>query len=261
MNKRVLLTLAAAIGLIGLPSCIKRPKYRSRPLESISSRFEYVGTKDNVILHAKRLNKDETPYLFGTRGQWLAHGHKQSPIYPLYLSFHNVSSKPYVLAPKKIGLQLEPHTNIAKRLQSSSTIKAAGTLATGSAMSILAAGGGLYAWFSGAAIGSAALIFGAKAALITVPILVLGTPIAALIRSARSARINSKIKYDIKEKTLHREVTIYPGQQFDTLIFVKRTHYRTNFTLSLYEQNNPNNTIKFDVSLGQHRFIEPILTP
>ena len=258
MEKRSLSIFAILFCIIGLPSCIKMPKYRRRPLESLSSRFEYVGTNNKVIAHAKRLNNQEAEYLFGKRGTWLALESNQEPLYPIYLSFHNLSNTSYVLSPKNISLELEPHHQATKRLQTSSTGKAAGTIATGGIASLITAGGGLYAWFAGATIGSAALIFGAKAALITVPIILIGTPIIALIKSIRSSRTNRTITRDIKEKSLHTDVTIYPGQQFDTLVFVKRPNYRTNFDVTLHQSDNPDNTISFNISLGQHRFITQI---
>ncbi len=258
MNKRFLPVLVFFVGIISFPSCIKMPKYRRRPLESLSSRFEYVGSNNKMILHAKRLNHEEHYYLFGERGSWLEQESNQTPIYPLYISFHNLSNTSYVLSPENIGLKLESHRTVVKSLQSSTTGKAAGTLAAGSAISVVTAGGGLYALFAGAAIGSTALMFGAKAALVTIPVLIIGTPIVSIFRSIRSSRINSTINDDLREKTLYKPIIIHPGQQFDTLIFVKRQHYRTNFSLMLTELEYPEKTLAFNVALGHNRFVAHI---
>ncbi len=240
--------------IIGLPSCVKTPKYRQKSLESLHTRFDYAAAKNNVMLRAKKLTKEENRKLFGIRGKALSR-ESNIPAYTIYLSIHNLSNKLYVLSPDNISLTLEPYQKIAKRMQSSTVVKAAGTLAGGTVASIITAGGGLYALFAGAAIGSTALVFGAKAALVAVPIIVIGTPIAAIIKSIRATKINRKVKRDICDKTLHAEIVIYPGQQFDTLIFVKRLDYRTNFTITLHEEDNEEDILAFDVSLNQNRFI------
>ena len=88
------------------------------------------------------------------------------------------------------------------------------------------------------------------------PFIVISTPIITLIKTISSARTNSKIKRDIKEKILQKKVAIYPGQQYDTLLFVQPIDYRSNFRLTLVEEDKPNKKIIFDINMKKNNFTQ-----
>jgi len=241
--------------ILVLAGCVKTPSYDPRPLKSISIESNYTGVAKNIILRVKKLTKAEIFHLFGKRGERFVNHHP--PLVPLHISIHNLSNSSLILDPKNIDLASLSYRSVSKKLQTSSIGKTIRTIGYGLLTAVLT--------FSASAFGimydysdcNNSWMDNSKLLMnVAVPLIIISTPIIALIRTISSARTNSKIKRDIREKILHKKVTIYPRQQYDTLLFLQPADYRSNFTLTLVEEGKSNKTITFNIGMKKNNFVQ-----
>ncbi len=224
-----------------LAGCVKTPSYDPRPLKSISIESNYTAVAKNVILRVKKLTKSEIFHLFGKRGEWLENHHL--PLVPLHISIHNLSNTSLILDPKNIDLESLSYRSVSKQLQTSSIGKIIRTIGYGALIAALTMSAGIFGIMH-------------DYSDIAGPLIIISTPIIAFIKTIRSARTNGKIKRDIREKILRKKITIYPGQQYDTLLFVQSADYHSNFTLTLVEEDKSNKTITFNVGMKKNNFVQ-----
>jgi hypothetical protein len=64
-----------------------------------------------------------------------------------------------------------------------------------------------------------------------------------------------RVKKDIKEKTLHEQITINSGDHYEGLIFVKSADYTPQFSVTMHEKGNTKKTVAFDVDLRHQEII------
>jgi len=230
--------------------CTKRPSYDPRPLKSISIESNYTAVVKNIILRVKKLTKAEIFHLFGKQGE------RFENLVPLHISVHNLSNTSLILDPKNINLVSLSYRSVGKQLQTSSIGKTIRTIGYGALMAVLAMGAGVFGIMHDYSDRNNSWIDNSKLLVnVAVPLIIISTPIVALTRTISSARTNNKIKRDIREKTLHKKVTICPGQQFDMLLFVQSIDYRSDFTLMLVEENKSNKTIEFNIRMKKNDFV------
>jgi len=225
------------------------PQYRKRPLNCVHERFSYQSTQNNVSVQVKRLNEDEKYTLFGQRSVWLYDTKSNQPIYPLYISIHNLSDTTYEISPESIDLELTPYTNIAHCLKTNSFGRGAKTFAIGSSILLATAIPAVAVAIANSKAPNGPLAPKKGSAFeFAITAEFFGTLFSTLFVTLRSAWVNTKIKHDLKEKTLHSTKLIYPGQQFDTLVFVGHANYQDNFIIELDDSDNIKNSLTFTVA-------------
>jgi hypothetical protein len=84
----------------------------------------------------------------------------------------------------------------------------------------------------------------------------MGIPIAAAVgllpffgMGIKSMVMNNRIKKDLHDKMITGYMTIYSGEKYEGLIFVKRADYKPQFNIVIHELNNRQSAIVFDVQL------------
>lgn len=238
------------VALCILSGCFEKQQYYNHHMLSLTPHINFKSTKQNITLRAKRFNKQNCIQLFGSRGKKLiTHRHKSS-IYPIQLSITNKSNNTLLLEDNNINIPIMKYNKVARRMQHSTTIRAMGLLASGIALATITALGGFTIIGIGIITATAPLaIIGAVACASAPFMLLVGTPVSTTVNSVKNLRVNTNIKKDIKNKSLVRNVIIKPGQKIDTLIFVKGQNYRNKFRLKLYNQENPQEMVIFNVTL------------
>ncbi len=238
-----------------LSGCVKTPSYNPRPLKSISIESNYTAVAKNVILRVKKLTKAEIFHLFGKRGERFKNHHLS--LVPLHISIHNLSNTSLILDPKNIDLESLSYRSVSKQLQTSSIGKTIRTIGCGALMAVLTMGAGFFGIMHDYSDRNNSWIDNSKLLVnIAVPLIIISTPFIAFIKTIRSARTNGKIKRDIREKILRKKVTIYSGQQYDTLLFVQSVDYRSNFTLTLVEEDKPGKITTFNIGMKKNNFVQ-----
>ncbi len=240
-----------------LAGCGKTPSYNPKSLKSIALKSDYTGIENNIILRIKKLSDAEISHLFGKRGERFENHH--SPLIPLHISIHNLSNTSLILDPKNVTLDSLSYRAVSKHLQTSSIGKTIRTIGYGALTATLATGasfvGILYGW---ASCNDSYVNNSNSFIKITAPLIIIATPIIAFIKTISSARTNNKIKRDIREKILRNNVTIHPGQQYDTLLFVRAVDYHAQFTLTLIEKNKnkTDKPITFNAIMKKNSFVQ-----
>ena len=218
--------------ILMLAGCVKTPSYNPKSLKSITPESDYTGIENNVILRVKKLSDAEIFHLFGKRGEQFEN--HRSPLIPLHISIHNLNNTSLILDPKNVTLDSLSYQAASKHLQTSSIGKTIRTIGYGALTATLATGASIVGLLYGYASCNDSYIDSSKSFInITAPLIIIATPIIAFIKTISSARTNNKIKRDIRDKILRKNVTIYPGQQYDTLLFVRAIDYRSQFRLAL----------------------------
>lgn len=227
------------VGLFILPGCYKTPQYHKKPLNCLYERFSYKKTENNVSVQVKRLNEDEKYRLFGQRSVFLYDAKTYQPLYPIHISIYNMSDTTYELSPENIDLTLTPYQKVAHQMKTSSFAKGAKTYVAGHL--VIFATSVPYILATKRSEATPAFRYALNLAAF-------GTLFSTLLTTMRSTWINTKIRHDLREKTLHEARLIYPGQQFDTLVFVKQPDYRDNFSLRLDDSHNTKNHLLFTIA-------------
>ena len=236
-----------------LTGCVKTPSYNPKSLKSIALKSDYTGIENNIILRVKKLSEAEISHLFGKRGEQFEN--HRSPLIPLHISIHNLSNTSLILDPENVTLDSLSYRVVSKHLQTSSIGKTMRTIGYGALTATLAAGATIVGSLYGYASCNDSYIDNSESFIkITAPLIIIATPIIAFVKTIRSARTNTKIKRDLKEKILRNNVTIHPGQQYDTLLFVRAIDYHAQFTLTLIEENKnkTDKTIAFNVTMKKN---------
>jgi hypothetical protein len=237
MNKKNIGFLLA--GLMLLPSCMRVPSYKRRSLELFKNNFTYTNTQENITVRAKRLSIPEKDYLFNGRSQVLY------AIETLCFSIHNLSQHTYCISPETIGLEHISYKDINAMLTKTNSL---------SRFSGAAAGGVLTALPF--IIVSMETLPTDASAVIILPVflgmLVVGIPLslAFLAQGIKSVVMNNRISRDLKEKSLHTQVAIKPGEHYEGIIFVNPSDYLPNFNVTLHQKDNAETNVIFDVELG-----------
>jgi hypothetical protein len=225
--------------LVFLPGCIKVPTYQRKPFQSESDHCVYRDTKKDVIVQTKLLSKEDENVFFGDRSAWI----HNNDIQVIHLSVDNVSNVKYLLSPADIDLLVMSCRDIEKLMKTNSVGKLAGSTVSG-----------LLSWSFGSTaifvIGDMGIASGFVAAALLVPGVVCANVALILFgKSIKSMVMNRRISKDLKEKMLHKKVTINSGDHYEGLIFVRSADYKPEFTMTLHEKDNKKNILTFDVDL------------
>ena len=222
-------------GLVLLPGCILRvPSYRRQPLAIVGDNFLYNETQANLNIRAKELNLSEKYYLFDNRSDLS----RRNRVRIVYISVNNLTNVDYVLSPNNISVKQVSSADINTMMKKTSS----------SGRFVVAGVGGLSSAGAGGivAISSVFAIAGGTAmAIVSAPLLLCG-----LAQGIKSVVMNARIEKDIKEKTLHKKVIVYSGEQYEGLLFVKSSDYIPQFAITMYENNHVDNSVTFDVNLN-----------
>jgi len=236
--------------LVFMPGCAKLRSYKQKPLRSLSSYITYEDEQDKVKLYAKQYDRQDCMQLFGSRGSRLVHHKHASSIYPIQISIKNTSDITWELNKHSVNLKLTPYYQVAHRIQNHTVLRMVSLVAIGAGVTALTAVGGvalltlgMFTWSIPAAIAGGALCA-------SVPFMLLvNTPLTTTINGIQSLRTNTQIKQDMRRKTLTKHIVIEPGQHLDTLLFVKGINYKPEFPITLFDTNDTNHRINFNVQL------------
>ncbi len=244
-NNKSFLGLFLAV-LVLLPGCMHVPTYQRKSLKSVNDHCTYRGAEKNVIMRAKKLSQAEKNYLFGDRNRLI-----NDELQGIYVSVHNLGNVPYVFSHDHIYVRQIKYGDVIRSMRKTSSI----VRLTGSA---------LIAW----PVLPVAIVLSPVAIVpIMVPILTAGMvgflagfsavggvlSLTFLAYGIKSIVMNRRISKDLKEKTLHEKVTINPGDSYEGLMFVKAVDYNPQFSVTMHEKDNRNNTVTFDVDLRQNK--------
>lgn len=244
-----------------LSGCAKEKKIQVPRLRSLSSYIDYQETKHGITLCAKKLSVDDCKPLFGKRSKFLfKKSRRKQPIYPIQLSISNQTESPISLKPKNISLSLTPCKDVVARVGQNTALQVVGGIAcTVLAASLLVAGavfaltsGGMFtALFGsvGASVAAPLIVIGLSAVIVTPFFLVIGTPVVSTLKGVHSAQKNAMLKQELDNKTLSTELFIDQGQTIDTVIFVSRSQYNKNFTITFTQPNATTQIATFHVDL------------
>lgn len=218
--------------------CLRVPGYESKPLSVLSGRFNGTSIKKHVTVRAKVMNKKDMTDLFGRRGSWLVR-HRRSSFIPLHISIENHGDRSLILSPELISLATVPYQTVCERMSSNGGMWAFGTLMLGYPAGILLGLGGFFAIPIGSSIGSSSLVNIGWISLATGFSLTVATPFVAMSNAVRSSEANKELEIDLYQKMLKDNTVIRPYEHFETLIFVKRSEYKSEFTVSLHPVDEP----------------------
>ncbi len=223
--------------LVLLPGCMRVPTYTSRSLQSVSNHCAHRDTEKNVIVQTKLLSKEDTITLFGDRSASLSNNDIQT----MHLSIHNVSDVKYILSPADVDLTTISHQDVAKTMKTSSASSFGKGVISG------AAGAGAIGWgVTGSMLCDSIMI-----AYVCLPLgaMAAGLTFVFFGSSIKSMVMNRRVSKDLKEKILHKKVTINSGDHYEGLMFVKSSDYTPQFAVTMHEKDNKKNTLTFDVDL------------
>jgi hypothetical protein len=243
MNKKSIGLFLA--GLVILPGCISVPSYKQRTLHVFNDSSLSKQTEKGVSLHAKRLNSSEKEYLFNGRAAT-----PLNDIEILYIAIYNLSCNDYILSPSGIELPQISYQDVLQEMKTSTVARLTGAAAAGAAplgtLAILNTPEIPFLLFPMIILcNSMAIVplLGATLAASSIPFL------ALLATSIKSVVMNTRIRNDLHEKTLHQQVFIKSGNKYEGLIFVTSSDYLPNFNVTLHQKDNAENSVTFDVDL------------
>jgi hypothetical protein len=230
------------VALILLPGCMRVPTYQCKPLKLASDHCVYHGTANNVIVQTKLLSREDKNALFGDRSASI----HNNDIQVIHLSINNLSNVKYLLSPADIDLSIMSCRDVEKLMKTNSVGKLAGSTVSGA-----------FSWSFGAtavfAIGDLGVSSVPVAAAILAPSVVCASIALILFgKSIKSMVMNRRISKDLKEKMLHKKVTINSGDHYEGLIFVRSADYKPEFSVTMHEKGSTKNTVTFDVDLRQN---------
>lgn len=226
--------------LVLLPGCMHVPTYQRKSLQSVSDHCTYRGAEKNVTMRAKLLSRADKSALFGSRST-LIH---DNDLQVIYVSIHNLSSVHYLSSPSDIDLAMIPYHDVAQLIKTSSV----SGLVRGVAFSVISAVAPAGAMAFGMLMQLPVLCYGTLA----IGVVSAGVALTFFGTSIKSIVMNSRITKDLAEKTLHGLIVISSGEQYDGLIFVKSSDYNPQFSVTMHEKDNKNNTVTFDVDLRKN---------
>jgi hypothetical protein len=245
MKKQNLSYFFLVLSLIALPGCFRVPSYHRQSLHILNTNFSDIKSEKGVVIRAKRLSEDEKQELFGQRAV-LLHDSSNLPIYPVYFSIHNLSKVSYVISPKDIDLELVSYQEAAKCMKVGGTgrfFKREGLWLAGT-------------WIGGATLGGLlglyTSLFMLHALCIGGAVFVTSFGVATMVNTGlwiKTIWLNTRVRQDLRDKTLHEKTVIYPGQQYDALVFVNRLDYKPNFSVTMHEKDDQKKNITFNFSV------------
>lgn len=239
-NNKSFFGLICAILLL-LPGCMHVPTYRSESLNNVDNTFTHKYIEKNVTFQAKLVTTPEVHYLFGPQNKNLV---KNTKI--IYLSINNLSETDYILAPENISIASLTCKDVTKLIKTTNT----GARFAGAAISgVVASPVPFNIWLHciGPVVGlpSVVMLPFIIASAIAIPL-----GVVFLAKGIKSAVMNRRIKKDLKEKMIHKKITIKSGQHYEGLIFVKTANYKPDFTVTLRTKKNINN-VEYNINLNQ----------
>lgn len=258
MNKHSQLYALAIIGILFVPGC-KRPIHKQPYLRPLTSYIDYHTIKQGITLRVKQLSAQDCKPLLGERAHRLFKKHRRRrPVIPLQLSITNDTHNLAALDPKNIDLPLADPRAIATRLQRNSFIQAFGGIAAGLVVTTVLALGSVFALSASGillviigsmkALAPLALL-GGSALLVTPFFLIIGTPVVSTIKGVQTTKNNQLIKREIKDHSLKHALIIEPHQTIDTLIFVEKSQFQQQFTITIANPEKAQEKISFHVTL------------
>lgn len=242
MKKSIHIFILFCLGFVIIPGC-KVAQYRKSSLPKIDT---YALKKNGVELGVKNLSKNDISDIFGKESR-----KKIRKNCCLHISVKNNSDSLLVLDPKNIEI---PQINVEaivknfqicrlSRMGAGAILSPLITFPAGIALSYVTT------W--------AVFFFTGTIFAIIPPVIILGagiTPPAIFVsRASKWHSYNCLIKKDIEEKTISKKITIYPQQQFDGLIFVKKIDLKNkrSFNLKLYNKENKSIEYIFSIKTDQ----------
>jgi hypothetical protein len=236
MNKKSIGFLLA--GLILLPSCMRVNKYHPQSLKMLRDKVMHGETKESVTIRAKRLNEFEKEYLFNKHIGELEGNQFQI----VYVFIDNMSEIQYELLPNSIDLEHLSCADVVKQMKKTST--AGRAIASSLATS--------YAVAAGINISREMMWPGCDILpILFIPVLGTAVSIAAITGASaiQSWVMNRRINDDLKKKVLSENLIIEPYSHYEGLIFVKSSDYRPSFNVTMYEKDDYNKNIVFEVNM------------
>ncbi len=224
------------VGLVLLPGCMHVRRYRPQSLKMLRDKTMHIEMKKDLTVRAKRLTEFEKEYLFGEH----LGGFESNAFQVIYLSVNNMSGTQYGLLPDFIDLQYLSYTDVVKQVKKTSTVGRAAIAGLGWGYMIVGAK-------EIAAPGCGILFIPFAPFMAVAGIITMVTGVAAI----KSLVMNRRIDKDFKGKMLHGKDVVKAYGHHEGLIFVKAADYRHNFTVTIYETNNTENVLVFDVSLDK----------
>jgi hypothetical protein len=228
--------------LVLLPGCMHVPTYKRRSLQSVSSHSVHRDTENNVIVQAKLLSQEDKTVLFGDRGASL----NNNDIQVIHLSVDNESDAKYMLSPADIDFSVMSCRDVKKLMKTSSADAIVGVGISAGAIGASVWTVGMIGKTAASASAIIPVIFWSAVGVYCVGI---GMGLVFIGKSIKSIIMNTLISKDLKEKMLHKKVTINPGDYYEGLIFVKSADYTPQFSVTMHEKGNTKNTVTFDVDL------------
>ena len=241
--------IGLALGtLVLLPSCYHVPFYKKKGLRFIDTNCNYYMTTENIIVQSKRLDEYDKQELFGEYSQRLIDKKTKQAMDVIYLSINNFSTCNYLLTPSSIDLETIPYAKVISLMKTSPFAR---TIGAGASYGGIYASGFLsYVGVWGIGLGSPMGI------LFPMGLIGMGASIASLVKllsfSRTSMKMNKEIMKDLEEKMLihEKQSIIGAGDKKEFLLFVKPTHFKSNFKLTLYEQNKKlDKQVTFNIQL------------
>ena len=225
------------VGLILLPGCLHVPTYKGQSVHVMSSHSAYQDIENNVIMQVKLLSQEEQKALFGERSI-LIH---ENDIQVIHFSIHNVSNLHYSFSPADIDLAMISYRDIKKLMKTNSI----GGFASGVGF------GAISAKLIDLGVAGPMVCQSMIVAYVAFPLSIVATALTFVFfgKSIKSMIMNHRINKDLAKKTLYKKIIIKPGDHYDGFIFVKQADYNSQFKVSLYEKNNKENSVAFDVDL------------
>ena len=231
-TKQMFITSLIALGMVlTFSSCVK---YNPTSLRKIKPEYndDEVAHK-NVIIRVKQLGKKECKKLFDGRERPLFSGRKNKRSYPIQIIIENKSGTSWVLSPEQINSDLTPYQHIYQKMRTSTGWRIAGGVIVG----LFGCAFALMAVLSSPPPGSLSVLLG--------KITIISAPIAGCILAKSSIEANAELKNDLKKKTLHKDEVVKPGQFMRKIIFLKRKDYKLPFVITLENERNSADMIRF----------------
>ncbi len=232
MNKKNIGFLLA--GLLLLPSCMRVPTYKRRSLGIFQNNCTYRHTQNGITLSVKQLSHTEKDYLFNDRTT-----HTIDDIEAVYFHLSNLSQHDYNVGPASFDLKLVPRQDIDKMIKTtSSTSRFSGAAATSLSPFI----------FILTALNSPQAYIGVYLFHVS---MVLVAPLIAtfLAYGIKSVVMNDRISKDLREKNLHKNRVITSGNRYEGLIFVRKSDYSPQFTVTIHNSGDQHEQLIFDVDV------------
>jgi hypothetical protein len=221
MNKQTtLLTAVLAVGsLLLLAGCAK---YKAMPL----FQPKVLSDKKGLTLEHKVFNQKDCQTYLG-RKNLLKKGFQ-----PIQLTVTNNTDRSYTYSSSSLSLPIVPAEKVALKVETSTWGRFFGYSLSASALGTASS-----AFFHAASVtilGPVGWILGATAAVGGATCFV-----ASIADTVKSNKSNKKLSADFAEKALSREGILRPYQTVNSIVFVPKESFNTNFTFTLNDlQNN-----------------------